>query len=544
MPYRPIARDYALLWCVLIFSGVALRPLTPVDETRVVSVAWEMWQRGDFLVPYLNGEPYSHKPPLFQWIIHLGWLIFGVNDWTPRFVGPLFGLANLVLTERLARRLWPEMEAVSRLAPLILLGLAVWSLWTTLTLYDMLVAFFTLLGILGLLRAAQEGGYRGWLITAVGIGGGVLSKGPIILLLILPAGLLAPCWMERDPRSGWAGWYASILAATLLGAAIALAWAIPAAMAGGDEYARAIFWGQSAGRITDSFAHRRAWWWYAEILPIFLFPWILWPGLWHRATKLKADLKLRFCVFHAIAVLILLSAISAKQIHYLLPSLPVWALIFARVCGDPSIRAGRFGQMAFGTIVFGLGLALALLPAVASVLGIPESDSTVVTVAESSPLAARVLMMGLGAFLLLWQPDDSAKMVRGVVGGMIGVMLAAHLIYVEAGRPRHDMRPMGDRLARLQAQGAAIAHWGKYSGDFQFVGRLNAPLQVLDTRAALFGWLTAHPDDYVVIVYRGGKKALEAQAEFAQPYRGNRRVGLWKASDLLARPEVLDGLTG
>jgi 4-amino-4-deoxy-L-arabinose transferase-like glycosyltransferase len=544
MPCRPIARDYVLLWCILVFSGLAFRPLVPVDETRAVSVAWEMWLRGDFLVPYLNGEPYSHKPPLFQWIIHLSWLVFGVNDWTPRFVGPLFGLANLVLTERLARRLWPEMASVSRLAPLMLLGLAVWSLWTTLTLYDMLVAFFALLGVLGILRAAQEGSYLGWLMMAVGIGGGVLSKGPIILLLILPAGLLAPCWTKRVPRSGWGVWYASIVATTLLGAVMALAWAIPAGMAGGEKYAQAIFWGQSAGRIANSFAHRRSLWWYAAILPIFLFPWILWPSLWRNVTKLKADLALRFCVLHVLAVLILLSAISAKQIHYLLPSLPVWALIFARVFGDPALQVGRFGLRAFGIVVFGLGLVLALVPAVASVVGFPKADSTVVAVAGASPPIATVLITGLGAFLLLWQPVDSAKMARGAVGGIIGVVLAAHLIYIEAGRSHHDMRPMGARLAQLQAQGLSIAHWEKYSGDFQFVGRLKEPLKVLHTRQALSEWMASHPDGYVVIVYRGSKKALEESAVFAQPYRGNRRVGLWKVSTLLAWPDVLGRLTG
>ncbi|HYE35081.1 glycosyltransferase family 39 protein [Methylocaldum sp.] len=542
MPYRPIARDYVLLWCILVFSGLALRPLVPVDETRVVSVAWEMWQRGDFLVPYLNGEPYSHKPPLFQWAIHLGWLIFGVNDWTPRFVGPLFGLANLVLTERLARRLWPELESASRLAPLILLSLAVWSLWTTLTLYDMLVTFFTLLGVLGILRASQESPYLGWLMTAVGIGGGVLSKGPIILLFILPVGLLAPWWVGRVPRSGWPGWYAGILAATVLGATIALVWAIPAGMAGGEEYRRAIFWGQSAGRIANSFAHRRSWLWYAAMLPVLLFPWVLWPGLWRNVKKLKTDLKLRFCIFHVVSVLILLSAISAKQIHYLLPSLPVWALILARLSGDPSIQMGFFGQRVFGAIVFSLGLALALLPTVVSIFGVPNASSTVVEIAEKTPVVAITLIVGLGVCLLLWRFKSSAKMVCGVTGAMIGVVLAAHLIYVETERSHHDMRPIAARIGQLQEQGVSIAHWEKYSGDFQFVGRLKAPLQVLHTRMALSEWLTAHPSDYVVIVYRGNKKALEENAEFAQSYRGNRRVGLWKASSLLAWPDVLDRL--
>ena len=45
----------------------------PVDETRYLAVAWDMWREGNFLVPHLNGEPYSHKPPLLFWLIHLAY---------------------------------------------------------------------------------------------------------------------------------------------------------------------------------------------------------------------------------------------------------------------------------------------------------------------------------------------------------------------------------------------------------------------------------------------------------------------------------------
>ena len=78
-----------LLLAVFFVLSAAFRPVLPVDETRYLTVAWEMWLRGDFLVPYINGEPYSHKPPLLFWLIHLGWAVFGVNDWWPRLVAPL-----------------------------------------------------------------------------------------------------------------------------------------------------------------------------------------------------------------------------------------------------------------------------------------------------------------------------------------------------------------------------------------------------------------------------------------------------------------------
>ncbi|WP_256360578.1 ArnT family glycosyltransferase [Methylomonas koyamae] len=75
-----------------------------------------MWLRGDFLVPYLNGHTYSHKPPLLFWLIQAGWGVFGVNDWWPRLVGPLAALVNLLLVRRLAAMLWPGQADVAGLA--------------------------------------------------------------------------------------------------------------------------------------------------------------------------------------------------------------------------------------------------------------------------------------------------------------------------------------------------------------------------------------------------------------------------------------------
>ena len=72
------------LWFALLLLSLLTRPLLPVDETRYLAVAWEMWQRGDFLVPFLNGAPYSDKPPLFFWLMHAGWWLFGVTEWWPR----------------------------------------------------------------------------------------------------------------------------------------------------------------------------------------------------------------------------------------------------------------------------------------------------------------------------------------------------------------------------------------------------------------------------------------------------------------------------
>ena len=99
-----------LFWAVLTGVSLTVRPLMPVDETRYASVAWEMWIRHDFLVPYLNGQTYSHKPPLLFWLMQLSWWLFGVNEFSMRLIAPLFSPAALLLTGRIARLLWPDRK--------------------------------------------------------------------------------------------------------------------------------------------------------------------------------------------------------------------------------------------------------------------------------------------------------------------------------------------------------------------------------------------------------------------------------------------------
>ena len=127
------------LWLVLVASALFARPLLPVDETRYLAVAWEMYFNGDYIVPSLNGEAYSHKPPLLFWLMNLGWHLFGVSSWWAQLVAPSFGLVCLFLTRNIARYLWPEDHTATALAPVILIGAAFWTVFTTLTMFDMLV---------------------------------------------------------------------------------------------------------------------------------------------------------------------------------------------------------------------------------------------------------------------------------------------------------------------------------------------------------------------------------------------------------------------
>ena len=51
----------------LLVGFVALRPLLPIDETRYLDVAWEMWLTGDGFHLTRNFELYAWACPVSRW---------------------------------------------------------------------------------------------------------------------------------------------------------------------------------------------------------------------------------------------------------------------------------------------------------------------------------------------------------------------------------------------------------------------------------------------------------------------------------------------
>jgi 4-amino-4-deoxy-L-arabinose transferase-like glycosyltransferase len=513
-----------------LLTAVALvaRPMTPIDETRYVSVAWEMWLRGDFLVPFKNGAPYSHKPPLMIWMFQAGWAVFGVNEWWPRLVSPLFSAGGLLLTMSLAGRLWPAQSGLGGQAVVVLSACLLWTIFSTSAMFDVLLAFFTLIGMHGTLLAADGKPRRGFALLGLAIGLGVLAKGPVILLHLLPAAVLAPWWNRAGSSHvavRWPRWFGGILLAVLLGTAIALSWAIPAGMAGGEEYRRAIFWGQTADRMVQSFAHRRAFWWYLPLLPVMFFPWFVWPGLWRALLQFGRqglDRGGRFCLAWMLPVFLAFSFISGKQPHYLIPVFPAFALLTVRALRDGT-RTGGLGLPSF----LGLAIGAALLALGAGWIKAPGDALS--GLPQWWPGLLLMLLAG-GAYLAgrkLANPMLALAFLGVALSALLQLGLAKPLY------PAYDVRPIALAIHQAQASGRVVAHAGEYDDQYHFAGRLQAPLVLLEGDAALKTWLSAHPQACVVI-YRKNMEMLRGVSPIAaQPYLGGV-VALLDSSTALA----------
>ena len=264
-------RAWALVWLVVL-PGLLLYPclsfrLFEPDESRYAEIAREMLLRGEVVVPSLQGEPYLDKPPLLYWLVMASYRAFGVHDWAARLV-PALAAHGCVLLAYLFGRRWLGEGAAFRGA--LALGLAPGFLGMgRLLLLDGLLTFWTTLAFFCAFEATRGTRLRRgwWGLSAAACGLGVLTKGPVALVLLAP-----PLWLHR--RLGGQGCLLSRWALTAFGlvvTAVALPWyvALVVRIPGFLSY---FFWEHNVQRFLTPFAHAHGVWFYAPVLWLALLP--------------------------------------------------------------------------------------------------------------------------------------------------------------------------------------------------------------------------------------------------------------------------------
>ena len=509
-----------LLVALMSLGAMIAIPITPIDETRYVSAAWEMWNNHSFLVPYLNGEPYSHKPPLLFWMMHTGWALFGVNDFTPRLIPGIFSLLCLILTYRISLRIWPQERKTATCAALILAGCGIWAAWSVAIMFDMVLTFWILLGLLGTLRAAgkQRGG---WLMLTAGVVGGLLTKGPAVFVYLLSIPLFRAWWDTRRENPARAKWVLAVLGTAILGFAIALLWAIPAANQGGPAYKEAILWGQTVNRVASSFAHRRPFWWYLPIVPLFFFPWIIFRPSFAKLQLKTADLGTRFCIAWLGLPLLIFSMISGKQVHYLIPFIPAGALLIGRNISRAEGVGGKTSVKILGGLFILLGLVALAAPLIdmGGDVGFMEPGDTMFA-------SLGLLIAGL---LLLLPFRSTGGTVKRIALCLTLVLLCGLIEAKTHFMDDYDMKETAVFIKGEMDKGRPVANIGKYHGQYQFLGRLNNPIAVLGSTDSIMEFAADHPDALFISYQHADENQLPEGSKicFSHEYRG-KFVVLWE----------------
>ncbi len=507
------------LWLAAALIAIFQTGFMPLYSTRTLGVAWEMWNSGQFLVPMANGVPYSHKVPLLFWLIHAGWFVGGVGDVWPRLLEVLIGLGALLQAQRLARVLFRDSAVVAQLTPWLLAAFSYAFLFSLQIMYEMLLTL-CVLGAMNALagRDVERRPMFAWF--AVAVAAGLLSKGPVMLLHIAFPYVLGPLWHPWARRSRTA-WYLGGGLALLAGCAALAAWAIPASLAGGPVYRNELFFMQTAGRVVDSFDHARPWWWYGSMLPALLLPWLLWPRAWQAlfATSTHARQPgLRLIACWMIPVLLAFSLVSGKQTYYLLPELGGVAILlaagFAQLSRSrrPAAFASRPWLLALGLL--GAAIILLMLPTwVAD--GRIDYPALIDISLASRWFAVAAAVLGV---LLLFTPRNDASALRYISAVSIASACLAYLLFAQTFWVQFDLGPAAERISALQKSGIAVGHFQVYENQFQYLGRLQKPLDIV-IGGTLDQWSAEHPQGRIIHYVETLSPEDLRFAELVQPFR-------------------------
>jgi hypothetical protein len=240
-------------------------------------------------------------------------------------------------------------------------------------------------------------------------------------------------------------------------------------------------------------------------------------------------------------VLLAFSLVSGKQAYYLIPELGGVAILlaagFSRLAGY-----GRIAPRAVGAWLLALACMLGagfLLLMPAGVADGRLDAQALVDLSTASPWFV-VAALVLGALFFL-TPRSDVRAVRHIAGVSMAAVALAYLLFAQTLWPPFDLRPAAERISALQRAGVPVAHFQVYENQFQYLGRLKEPLEVLHG-SLVEPWSAANPDGRIVYYAKQLSEADLAYADLIQPFRSEwlviERADSW-ALRRIGRPAPL-----
>lgn len=439
-----IARDVlalTLLGVAVLFTNLGGPRLWDRDEPRNAGCALEMRDRGEWVVPWFNGELRVHKPILLYWLILNAYAMFGVSEFSARFWSATLAIGTVLLTYAIGQRL--AGPRVGFWAGLILLTTLMFDVAARAATPDSVLIFCVTLAlaafVLGEFPASTTG--REWrrplrMGTALGMyaamGLAVLAKGPVgavlptavvgmyLLIARLPEMAGSYAGSEWNSRSVLAAflkrgaatfapghflrtfWALRPFTAVAVILAVAAPWYVWVGARTDGEFLAGFFWQHNLARAMSTFeGHRGGPWFYPVAVSVGFFPWSVFTipcaidlvrGR-RAAGRLSSDRVFLLC--WAGVWIGLFTLARTKLPSYVTPAYPALAVLAAGF-----VPRWAEGQVALGPRWRALPLAILAVAGLSMVIALPLAARRYVPGAEW--LGAIGLLPLAGALSAAW----------------------------------------------------------------------------------------------------------------------------------------------
>jgi 4-amino-4-deoxy-L-arabinose transferase-like glycosyltransferase len=492
-----LSRGRAWKWAlaaslVVLFMWGGYAPFFNPDEGRYTSASLEMagqmdGRPADWVVPHLNGAARLNKPPLIYWCSALCFKLLGASEQAGRLPSMLAGagVAWLLLV-------WGRAaagERTGRLAALVWLSALFPFLFARIANTDMLLAASIALAAYGVWRATDGGRdtststpqntaeasaeaatqsrcatasqtsrdvWLGALCAGIGMGLGLLSKGPVAMVFPLATGLAALVTTRRVRELLSPRLWAALAVALAMAVAMALPWVL-AVQARVPDFLQRFLLDENLNRFSGGVQYHRPspWWYYLPYTLLGMLPWSAFLLCASRPREEKTRRAAWFWALWAAFVIGAFSLSSTKLPSYVLPAFAPLSLLIAlffsqrmeREAGKAQAGRQSYDEWWAGHWMWAGGLTLVLLLALvgagAKYLGdekvVPRDLGLTLWAAVALSLAAPLL--GILVFLR-----------RGQVGGLFAsVWAAACLLHVVLLAGATRVVPYEDSASLIQA---------------------------------------------------------------------------------------------
>jgi len=519
----------ALLAACLYLPGIGRTDLWAPDEPNFAEVSREMVVDGEWALPHDNGEVFTDKPPLFFWLIALVSLVAGaVSSWTARFPSAVAGIAAVLLTWRIGRRLLGERAGVAGAAAFAVSWLAFDKGRSA--QIDMLLCALILAALACFLRV-RAGAGRGWALGLwLAMALAILAKGPVGL--ILPLGTIA-LFLALSGELRLARRLAPV-AGPLLLLLVVGAWMAAAQMSGWDEgysiadaLKRHVFL-----RFAEGMHHPKPPYYYFQALPRGILPWagflpgMIAAGLGGLRRPRRAGPLFLLCWFGF--VFLFFSVSTEKRDLYVLPLYPAAGLLLA-LLAEAALPGSKSGGGASGIEAPGLApeplsrlwvlvpawaTALLFAAAGAFALGLSESGARRLSPQTLAPLldewtgvygpvrwaVAVLLPGGVAVAVLLWRRRGGAALVA-IGAGAGACWLAVALLVLPAFNPHNSSREFCGRIEAVAGPtlraGERVGIYRFYRSTFTFYTP-RVRYQTLEGKQETLSFLSAPPPRFLL----------------------------------------------
>lgn len=513
-----------ILLCLALYgAGLADIPPLDRDEARFAQASKQMLETGNFVDIRFQDVPRYKKPVGAYWAQAAAVELLGGDRtaiWAYRVPSLIGAITAVLLTFMLARMFVSRrlaLLAAALLATSVLLAAEAHMAKTD----AMLLATVTAVQI-GIARAwLGRGGGATWLCFWIGIGAGVLLKGPITpMITVLTLAALA-C------TSRSLVWMAAL--APVRGLALALLIVLPWFVAIHEQsegaFLTTAFQGDLLPKLLGGMeSHGAPPGYYLVLLAVTFWPGslLLWPAL-VNAWKYRREPPVTFLLCWILPVWLCLELVPTKLPHYVLPVFPGLAVLSVLWIGRGA--QGVIGHrtycwfwMAVGPVLAGVVLYAAVAgtagpgPAAAS---IPAQLGAVIDRAPLAVLAAPVAVLtGLAGGIMVMRRRVADATLCGLAGGGLFLILLFQFTVPSLPHLFPVPRVMAEIKALDPARNRPVVAAGFHEPSLVFLAGTGTDLTAPEGAARA---MAVMPDAIAVIERRHAASFAEAAARLEVP---------------------------